>query len=65
MKVVQIQQLHFRINKMLSVGLIKYWKQLYWPNNDECSMSGSTEMNVVMVNLMDMQGSFYVLLLGQ
>ena len=49
----------------MEVGLIKYWKQLYWPSNDECMISGSTEMNVVMVNLNDMQMSFYVLMFGK
>ena len=45
--------------------MIKYWKQFYWPSNDECTMSGSTEMNVVMVYITDMQGAFYVIMLGK
>ena len=50
---------------MLEVGLAKKWKQIYWPKEDECSSTaeGGNDVNRT-VNVGDMQGSFYVLLLG-
>ena len=59
------QKCSHRITRIVEAGLIKYWKQFYWPSNDECTMSGSTEMNVVMVYITDMQGAFYVIMLGK
>jgi hypothetical protein len=55
-----------RIKRVLEVGLAKKWKQIYWPKEDECSSTaqGGNEVNRT-VNVGDMQGSFYVLLLGQ
>ena len=53
-----------RIDRILEAGLIKHWKQYFWPSDDECALGGGTEMNVVRVYINDMQGAFYVLLLG-
>ena len=44
--------------------MIKRWKKVFWPSNDECSISGSTEANVIKVYLGDMVGIFFVLALG-
>ena len=50
---------------MVEAGLIKYWKQFYWPSDDECSQSGITETTVIKVYVADVQGAFYVLLIGR
>ena len=60
-----LSEMHCRIDMILEAGLIKYWKRYFWPNDDECIISGSTEMNVVMVYINDMQGAFYVIVFGK
>merc|ERR1712154_382300 len=59
-----IERFNDRIDRILEAGLIKHWKQYFWPSDDECALGGGTEMNVVRVYINDMQGAFYVLLLG-
>ena len=49
----------------MEAGLIKRWKQVFWPRNDECQIKGSTDANVIKVFLADMQGSFYILGMGK
>lgn len=53
-----------RIRRIMEAGLIKRWKQVFWPRNDECQIKGSTDANVIKVFLADMQGSFYILGMG-
>lgn len=51
---------------MHRVGLINKWLQEYLPKKDKCSgTSASNEVTNHKVNLDDMQGSFFVLLLGK
>ena len=47
-------------------GLIKKWKQVYWPAEDECSSTargGQGTSQIVSVS--DMQGSFIILFMGK
>lgn len=51
---------------MHQVGLIHKWTGDYWPKKDRCSYSAKA--NAVKnhtVNLNDMQGSFFVLFMGE
>ncbi|KAK4883102.1 hypothetical protein RN001_006421 [Aquatica leii] len=53
------------INRLHQVGLIEKWYQNYLPKKDRCfKVSRITEVTNHTVNLDDMQGSFFVLLLG-
>ena len=54
-----------RINRIREAGLIKRWKEVFWPRNDECDLKGSGDANVIKVFLGDMQGSFYILGMGK
>ena len=54
-----------RINRIREAGLIKRWKEVFWPRNDECDLRGSGDANVIKVYLEDMQGSFYILGMGK
>ena len=54
-----------RINRIREAGLIKRWKEVFWPRNDECDLRGSGDANVIKVFLNDMQGSFYILGMGE
>lgn len=55
-----------RIHRMHQVGLIDKWLRDYLPKKDRCwSSSSLLEANNHSVNLGDMQGSFFVLFLGQ
>ncbi|KAG6440761.1 hypothetical protein O3G_MSEX001513 [Manduca sexta] len=58
--------LNKEINRMHKAGLITKWLSAYLPKRDRCySMSSmAAEVNNHTVNLNDMQGSFFVLLLG-
>ena len=50
---------------MQVAGLIQKWKQDYWPKKDKCSSTaygGSGETRTV--SLTDMQGSFFILGMG-
>lgn len=50
---------------MLQTGLIKKWKSRYWPSKDRCSMArvfGADRTRTVKIG--DMQGSFYMLIVG-
>ena len=50
----------------MEAGLIQKWKQVYWPSDDECSMvNRGGQSTTVIVNVSDMQGSFYILMLGK
>nr|QPZ88965.1 ionotropic receptor 1 [Diaphorina citri] len=54
-----------RIGRMHRVGLIHKWLQDYLPKKDKCwSESKSAQGTNHMVNLNDMQGSFFVLIIG-
>ncbi|VVD02994.1 unnamed protein product [Leptidea sinapis] len=57
---------HTKINRMHKAGLINKWLSAYLPKRDRCWKTASTsqEVNNHTVNLRDMQGSFFVLLLG-
>ena len=50
---------------MLESGLVKKWKTKFWPQKDKCSASayGGVVSNRT-VSIGDMQGSFYLLLMG-
>ena len=50
---------------MKEAGLIKRWKEVFWPNNDECDLKGLGGANVIMVYMADMQGVFYILGMGK
>ncbi|KAF0314387.1 Ionotropic receptor 93a [Amphibalanus amphitrite] len=53
------------ISKMLKAGFIQKWKADFWPSQDRCSSTaygGAGRQKKV--DLEDMQGSFYLLLLG-
>jgi hypothetical protein len=55
-----------RINRMHKAGLIVKWLNKYLPKRDRCwktSIISQEAMNHT-VNLSDMQGSFFVLVLG-
>ena len=58
-------ELRSRINRIREAGLIKRWKEVFWPRNDECDLRGSGDANVIKVFLNDMQGSFYILGMGK
>jgi hypothetical protein len=50
----------------MEAGLIQKWKQVFWPRDDECSTTArGTQTTTVIVNVSDMQGSFYILMLGK
>jgi hypothetical protein len=53
------------IKVMLESGLVKKWKSQFWPQKDKCSATayGGVVSNRT-VSIGDMQGSFYLLLLG-
>jgi len=59
-----IEKFDERINRIREAGLIKRWKEVFWPRNDECDLRGSGDANVIKVFLNDMQGSFYILGMG-
>jgi len=59
-----IERFDERINRIREAGLIKRWKEVFWPRNDECDLRGSGDANVIKVFLNDMQGSFYILGMG-
>merc|ERR1711941_173558 len=59
-----IEKFDQRINRIREAGLIKRWKEVFWPRNDECDLRGSGDANVIKVFLNDMQGSFYILGMG-
>ena len=51
---------------MLKAGFIQKWKADFWPSQDRCSSTaygGAGRQKKV--DLEDMQGSFYLLLLGK
>ena len=51
---------------MLKAGFIQKWKADFWPSQDRCSSTaygGAGRQKKV--DLEDMQGSFYLLLLGE
>ncbi|KAL1505744.1 hypothetical protein ABEB36_005237 [Hypothenemus hampei] len=53
------------IRKLHQVGLIQKWLEDYLPKRDKCwKKKRSVEVNNHTVNLDDMQGSFFVLLIG-
>lgn len=53
-----------RIERMRQVGLIRKWMTEYLPKRDKCWKSKQTDVANHTVNMDDMQGSFFVLLLG-
>lgn len=56
----------YRITQMHRVGLINKWLKDYLPMKDRCwNTLYSSEVNNHTVNLNDMQGSFFVLFLGE
>ena len=65
MSEVENWKLLSRINRIREAGLIKRWKEVFWPRNDECDLRGSGDANVIKVFLADMQGSFYILGMGK
>lgn len=46
------------------MGLIHKWTDNYLPKKDKCFKMKYNEVNNHMVNLDDMQGSFFVLFIG-
>lgn len=56
---------NYRIKRLHQVGLIQKWLEDYLPKKDRCWKKQNTlEVNNHTVNLDDMQGSFFVLLIG-
>lgn len=57
---------NFRIKKLHQVGLIQKWLRDYLPKRDRCWKNNRhvIEVNNHTVNMDDMQGSFFVLFLG-
>jgi hypothetical protein len=49
---------------MLQTGLIKKWKSRFWPQKDKCSQLTIGAAGNRKVGIGDMQGSFYLLLMG-
>ena len=48
-------------------GLIEHWRREFWPNADRCSTTatgGNVGDVIQAISVSDMQGSFYVLLIG-
>jgi len=46
--------------------MIERWKQVYWPKDDECSLvKRGAESADTFVTVSDMQGSFYILFIGE
>lgn len=60
-----INHFNAQIRKILQAGLMEKWKQVFWPSDDECAATarggtGSTSI----VSVTDMQGSFFILMMG-
>ena len=50
----------------MHAGLMEKWKQVYWPREDECSKQArGTQTATTNVNVSDMQGSFFILFIGE
>lgn len=50
------------ITKIVRGGLIKKWKQMFWPRDDECSAGASGGIgSTSVITVTDMQGSFFIL----
>ena len=49
---------------MLQSGLVKMWKSDYWPKKDRCSSTLAVAAVNRTVKIGDMQGSFYLLMMG-
>eukprot|EP00092_Neocalanus_flemingeri_P000465 GFUD01000495.1.p1 GENE.GFUD01000495.1~~GFUD01000495.1.p1 ORF type:complete len:837 (+),score=225.49 GFUD01000495.1:88-2598(+) len=58
---------HFdkEIKKIVQGGLIKRWKQVFWPPDDECTAGARGGVgSTAVVTVTDMQGSFFILMMG-
>merc|ERR1711962_990645 len=50
------------IKKIVRGGLIKKWKQMFWPPDDECvAGAGGGVGSTAVITVTDMQGSFFIL----
>ena len=57
----------FRIMYIQRGGIIEYWRRTFRPTQDRCSITaygGTVEEVVQPISVVDMQGSFYVLVIG-
>ncbi|CAG7834892.1 unnamed protein product [Allacma fusca] len=59
-----LERFNEEIKWMLQSGLIIRWKGKYWPKKDKCSSLIATAAANRTVKIGDMQGSFYLLMLG-
>ena len=50
---------------MHRTGLIQKWFQQYLPKKDKCWSTGLAEVKNHTVNINDMQGSFFILMIGK
>jgi len=54
------------IELIVEAGMIERWKQVYWPQDDECNLvKRGAESADTFVTVSDMQGSFYILFIGK
>jgi len=56
---------------MTESGLIQHWKQIHWPNNEQCKdftqrnvIGRRTKMEPKRLSLNDMQSFFFILSIG-
>ena len=53
---------------MQRAGLIEHWRQQFWPRADRCSETatgGNDGTGIQAISVSDMQGSFYLLAIGE
>jgi len=60
-----IKKFNHEIRLMLQSGLMLKWKKTYWPAENECTSSARGGISsTAIVSVSDMQGSFFILLMG-
>jgi len=62
-----LERVNLEIMYMQRGGLIEHWRREFWPNADRCSTTatgGNVGDVIQAISVSDMQGSFYVLLIG-
>ena len=54
----------FRIKLIRSSGLMKHWKEMFWPPEDACSLKTDGQITVKPATVRDLGGIFFIAGLG-
>eukprot|EP00095_Tigriopus_kingsejongensis_P008685 maker-scaffold483_size159862-snap-gene-0.37 protein:Tk08685 transcript:maker-scaffold483_size159862-snap-gene-0.37-mRNA-1 annotation:"olfactory ionotropic receptor ir93a" len=60
-----LSKFNHELIKIIQAGLIDQWKNVYWPSDDECAVTArGGQGSSTTVTVTDMQGSFFILVMG-